>query len=277
MPESTLVTFKPGAARKQKLSICIFARGGTGKTSLLGTMPGKGLVVDIPQMEGGTYVLEDHADRIDVTTIEKWDEIDKIFWHLKDPKNHNYDWVAIDTVTAMTRLALRKTIGERALNVNPHKITQPEWGVVGQMVAELVLKFKLLPVHVIWLAQEKMFGYDNQPNVLGPDTSPAARATLLPPLMMCGRLWVEHTMEGAAERHMRVHKHADYDTKIRVKPGVDMPGIIKNPDLGQIIRYALTGNGERPEEVSESGFLFAMTTETDLIVESSTEPELSIG
>jgi len=73
----------------------------------------------------------------------------------------------------MTRLALRKTVGERNLDVNPHKITQPEWGVVGQMVAELVLQFRLLPIHVVWLAQERTFGFDNQPTVMGPDTSPA--------------------------------------------------------------------------------------------------------
>lgn len=257
MPESSIITFKPGASKKQKLSICVFARGGSGKTTLLGTMPGKGLVIDIPQIEGGTFVLEDHEDRIDVTSVEKWDDIDKIYWHLKDPKNHDYGWVGIDTITAMTRLALRKTIGERNLDVNPHKITTPEWGTVGQMVAELVLKFRLLPVHTVWLAQERTFGNDNEARVVGPDTSPAARAALLPPLMMCARLWVEHTLEGVAERHLRVHKHSDFDTKIRVKPGVDMPAVIRDPNLKQIIGYALSGNGERPEEVEETGFLLS--------------------
>lgn len=257
MPEakSAIVTFKPSAARTQKIAICIFGRGGVGKTRLLSTMPGSGLVVDIPVLEGGTNVLDDCDDHIDITTVEKWDEIQKIYWHLKDKKNHSYDWIAIDTVTAMTALAVRRTIGERKLDVDPHKITQPEWGVVGNMVAELVRQFRLLPIHQIWLGQEKTYGRDTEPRVMGPDTSPAARAALLPPLMMCGRLYVEHTMEGIAERHMRVHKHADYDTKIRVKHGVDMPGVIREPNLQQIIRYALTGNGERPEEVVDTGFI----------------------
>jgi len=47
-------------------------------------MPGKGIVADVPQMEGGTYVLEDQAERIDITTIDKWDDIQRLYWHLKD-------------------------------------------------------------------------------------------------------------------------------------------------------------------------------------------------
>lgn len=255
----SIVTFKPSESKKHKLSLCIWGRGGVGKTTLLGTMPGKGLVIDVPVIEGGTYVLEDQEDRIDVTTIEEWAEIDKIYWFLKDKKNHDYDWVAVDTITAMTVLALRKVTGDRTIVANPHKMTTPEWGTVGQMVGELVYKFRLLPVHIIWLAQERRFGNDNEPTVMGPDTSPAARLKLLPPLMMCGRLWVEHNaIDGTSERRLRVHKHSDFDTKIRVKPGVSVPDIIREPDLKQIIRYALTGQGEPPEAAEETNSFLIM-------------------
>lgn len=253
-------TYSPGDNIKGPHSMCVYGRGGSGKTTLLGTMPGRGLVIDIPMVEGGTFVLNQHRDRIEVVPITDWDKgpdnigVDALYWFIKNQK-HGYQWIGIDSITGLTRLAIRKVTGDRSLEVNPHKITQPEWGIIGNMVGNLVFQFRGIGVHVIWIAQERGFGQEGEIKVVGPDTSPAARQLLLPPLLMCARLYTE-TVVGGSERRLRVGRHPNFDTKIRAIGGVDMPEVIVNPHLGQIIGYALTGRGERPQAAAAlSGIL----------------------
>src|SRR3972149_7163035 len=92
---------KPLAAVAQYL-VVIYARGGVGKTTLLGTIPGRGLVIDIPQYEGGDMVLVNRADRIDIAPVRTWEELNELYLALKSGQVNGtkYDWAAIDTVSA---------------------------------------------------------------------------------------------------------------------------------------------------------------------------------
>jgi len=231
----------------------------TGKTTLLGTMPGRGLVIDVPQIEGGTFVLQDQANRIDIVPVETWDAVDAIYWFLMK-SDHPYQWVAIDSLTAMTELAKRKTIKERDLDVDPHVISLQEWGKIGRLVGELVYRFRTLKQHTIWIAQERKFGGGGDeggagPVTLGPDTSPAALQALLPSMLLVGRLSVEHSVDGW-ERQLRVGPHAMYVTKARAVPGQDVPPIIRNPSLAGLLKFLLARPGaERPDEVLEQTFI----------------------
>src|SRR5688572_28801545 len=101
--------YKPGPNNRESFSICIYGRGGVGKTTLVGTMPGRGLVLDTPKTEGGTFVLENVADRIDVYPLNDWASIQTAFWFLQK-QAHPYQWVAIDSLTGVTQLAITKVI-----------------------------------------------------------------------------------------------------------------------------------------------------------------------
>lgn len=245
-----ITTYKPGENVQQAFGLTIYGQGGTGKTTLIGTMPGRGLIIDVPQIEGGTFVLSDKADRIEVTSIETWDAIDNVYWFLKKGQ-HNYQWVAIDSITAMQELAKRKTVAERDLSADPHKLTLPEYGKIGQLVGELVYRFRTLPLHTIWIAQERKFGADeDSAGMIGPDVLPSALAALKPSMLLVGRLSVEHTLEGGWERQLRIGPHPRFHTKCRARPGLDVPAAIRNPDLTRLLKYLL-GSGERPEEVQD--------------------------
>jgi phage nucleotide-binding protein len=243
--------YKPSVDAKQTFGLCIYGRGGTGKTTLLGTMPGKGLIIDVPQIEGGTFVLEDKADRIDIVPVETWDEVQPIYWYLKKEK-HDYRWVAIDSITAFQELAKRKVVKERdtALNADPHTITLQEWGKMGQLVGELVYQFRLLPLHTIWVAQERSHGSDEGGRIVGPDIIPSALAALMPSMMIVGRLSVQQTEDASWARILRVGPHPDYYTKVRAKPGLEVPSVIARPDIGSILRFLL-GSGPAPEAATE--------------------------
>lgn len=214
-------------------------------------MPGRGLVIDVPEIEGGTFVLAQHSARIDVVPVSVWKGIDDIYEYLR--KNASvYQWVAIDSLTAFTELAKRKTISERDLDADPHMISQQEWGKVGRLVGELIYRFRKLPQHVIWVAQERTFkAGDFSPVILGPDVSPAVLSDLLPTQLIVGRLTVEQNSEGGYERRLLVGQDPTCHTKMRAPADKDVPRRIKNPNLGGLLRY-MFGTGERPEEVNET-------------------------
>lgn len=248
--------YLPGANPAEKFSICIYGKGGVGKTTLIGTMPGRGIVIDVPQIEGGTFVLEHAKDRIDVKTVETWNEIDDVFRFLQTQK-HPYQWVAIDSITAFTELAKRRTIAERDLDYDVHMTSLQEWGKIGSLVAELVYRFKTLQMHTIWIAQERRFGSDAETSgrMRGPDTTPAALGKLIPPCLLVGRLSVEKNLATTEyERRLRIGPDEDFYTKCRAKSGLDVPSVIRNPHLGKILKFLL-GSGERPDEVVEQIFL----------------------
>lgn len=252
-PTSLPKLYKPSSSAKQAFGLCIYGRGGVGKTTLIGTMPGKGLVIDVPQIEGGTFVLEDKADNIDIVPVETWNEVDDIYWYLAKQK-HDYRWVAIDSITAFQELAKRKVIKERDLDADPHMIQLQEYGKMGQLIGELIYRFRTLPVHTIWIAQERKFGSDEGANVIGPDVIPSALSALMPSMMIVGRLSVQQQEDGSWGRVLRIGSHPDYYTKVRAKPGLVVPPSVSNPDLSVLLKFLL-GSGPPPQAAAEPSIL----------------------
>ena len=246
---------KKPSSRLVHLAGCIYGRGGVGKTTLLGTMPGAGLVIDVPQVEGGTMVLADHAERIKVIEVGKWEELGEVYKYLRDEK-HPFKWVAVDTATAVQELAKRKAIRERDLAADPHQMTMQDWGKVGLLNAELYYRFRLLKMHVIFLAQEQLRGTGEEGTLeYQPAVSPASLQALLPAMFLVGRLYVREvedpeTKQTVVERRLRVGPHDRTVTKVRALPGRQLPPVIRNPNLGQIFAYLIGQDIPSPEAVA---------------------------
>lgn len=252
-----LQTTKPDGAIPAS-AICIYGPSGVGKTTMLGTMPGKGLIIDVPQVEGGTFVVADKADRIDIFTCDEWDQINEVYWAVKN-KEVNYNWIGVDSITGMQELAKRKVIGERdrGLKADPHKITLPEWGQIGQLIGELVFRFRKdfsrLGVWTIWTAQERKHGGgddDPGPVMIGPDLIRSSLAALRPAVMVLGRISLSQSADGGWERTLRTGPHPLYMAKCRALPGRDMPPVTTTLNLNTILKYLLA-DGKRPREHKE--------------------------
>lgn len=254
------------SGKLSRLSACIYGRGGSGKTHLLGTMPGNGLVIDIPQIEGGTSVLADQQDHIDVLPITKWDDIDAA-WKFLRYDQHQYSWVAIDTITALQELAKRKALKERDLSEDPHQIRMQDWGKIGQLMSEVFYKFKLLPMHLIFNAQEKQRGNEESMEIV-PNVSPMALDSLLPPLFIVVRMYVTQDEGEGGEvtmrRQLRVGPHDLYLTKTRAVPGRELPAVVKSPNLGTMFAYLMGKNVKKPTAAADEAVgLLTISTDDD--------------
>lgn len=259
-PRRQLKPYRPGSHIPNPC-LAFYGLGGSGKTTLIGTMPGRGLVVDVPTIEGGTYVLEDKADRIMVLDVTTFDEIDDIYWAIQRqdetalPGVKDLNWIAIDSITAMQELAKRKVIGERDIPQADHKVSPQDWGYTGQLVGELIYRFNKLPnLTKIYTAQQRKFGSDdetNEPVMLGPAVLPSVLTPLMQPMFLLGRTFVTTDDEGKEQFLMRTGHHDLYLTKARSFPGKRLPAIIKEPNLGGILRYMFS-DGKKPRAYTEA-------------------------
>jgi hypothetical protein len=118
-----------------------------------------------------------------------WDDLDKVYKYLQAGK-HDFKWYAIDTITATQELAKRKTLTERDLSADPKIISMQDWGKIGELQKDLFYRFRSLPMHGIFLAQEKLRG-GGEEGVLEyqPDISPSALSGLVPSMFLIGRMF----------------------------------------------------------------------------------------
>lgn len=249
-------------ANLSRLSICIYGRGGSGKTTLLSTMPGKGLVIDIPQIEGGTSVLAGLKDDLDVLPVVRWageDSLDEAIKFLRG-SDHDYRWVAVDTITACQELARRKAVSDRDLEQDPYLLNQQDWGKLGTLMAELFYRVRLLRMNTILLAQEGTRKNEGNTEYI-PEVSPFSFRHLTPPQHLIARLYTHqtHDKDGNViwERRLRTGLHPAYYTKTRSDQTRKLPDVIKNPHLGRVLAYML-GKEVAPPEAADDEAIFEL-------------------
>lgn len=199
-----------------------------------------------------------NTDNIDVFSVTEWDHFQMAYDALRTGEfvspnaNVKYDWVAIDSITAAQELAKRKALMERGLDAGPSQISQNDWGKIGSLMSELFYRYKTLPVHVLFTAQERLREtgdvYEYQPAV-----SPMSLEALHPSQFLIGRLYVTEVQRDGvtvAERRLRVGPADRFMTKVRAVPGRSLPAILREPNLRQIFGYLLGADGyEQPEGV----------------------------
>lgn len=229
-----------------KVSATIYGKGGTGKTSLLGTMPGQGLILDIPQVEGGTVVLKGR-ENIDVFSVEQWNHFQDVYDGLRQgvlspTTNKPYTWVAIDTISAAQELAKRKALRERQLDSAPNQTSQQDWGKIGQLMSELFYQFGTLTQHVIFTSQERLRESNDGSVEYQPAISPMSLDALHPPQFLIGRLYMAEVFGETGvrmERRLRVQTGDRYFVKVRAIPGRELKSVLVEPNLGEIFRWLL--------------------------------------
>ena len=90
------------------LSMLVYGRSGTGKTTFAGSFPTPALLIDV--REKGTDSIA-NLDGVDVVQIEHWTDLEEIFWYLK--KEKKYKSVIIDQVSSMQDIAMVHAMADR--------------------------------------------------------------------------------------------------------------------------------------------------------------------
>lgn len=212
------------------LKLLAYGQNGKGKTRLGASGPRKVLIVDCN--EKGSMSVR-HFEDVDVFPIEVWTDIDLAYWYLHG-NPEEYDTVVIDTVTSLAALCMKFVLGDEASRDPTRDPSMPDkrhWGKVGELMKTQILQFRNLPMHVVFLAQERR-GFadddDEAPEVF-PDVSPGIRTILTAAVDIIGRMYVrevvtkekgEKKSASTIEYRMQIGPSERYVTKDRSESGL---------------------------------------------------------
>ena len=172
---------KPASEWSQNQNILIYGDSGTGKTRLAASAP-KVLIVDVND-KGQDSVRRDLNP--DFIQIEYWREVIDIYWFLQEG-NHDYESVAIDTVSNLQNICMDFVMGDEAsrdASRDPDMPSRQAWGKVGKLMRTQIINYRNLPINTIFVAQlrAKQIGDEDEDSgeiLYGPEVSPSIEKSL---------------------------------------------------------------------------------------------------
>lgn len=229
------------------LSMLVYGRSGTGKTTFAGSFPGPVLLLDI--REKGTDSLA-NLENIDVISVDKWSEVEEVFWYLKGEGGKKYKSVILDQVSSLQDLAMEHAMAEEGKEV----MSQRLWGVVSGLMKTWLLNYRDLVdqgINVLFIAHDRTnkgeSGEDDDtidPQV-GPRLMPSVAGLLNGAVKAIGNTYVKEVFledkSRKVEYCMRLGPHAYYTTKLRNPLGTSCPESLVDPKYDAIMKLMVEG------------------------------------
>lgn len=222
------------------LKMCLYGRNKLGKTQFACSSELKTLLIDCN--EKGFASVKDRPN-VDIYEVTRWEDLDPIYWFLRNGK-HGYEVICIDTITMLAAIGMKWVLKddlERDMTRDPMLPQRMSYLKLGEMLKDAIIKFRNLPYHIIFNAQEKTTAEDDEEgNTLiatHPELSPAPRSVLLSATNLNGRIYareVEVQIKGKTgttkkmERRMLVGAHHKYISGGRFP---QLKAIERNPTL----------------------------------------------
>lgn len=228
------------------LRMCLYGRNKSGKTHYAGSSKRKTLIIDCE--EKGTETLIGRKN-CEVYPLARWEELDWIYWHLKS-NDHDFEVVAIDTVTMLSTLGLKWVMGEEKSmdsTIDPMMPDRRHYGKLNMALSQAIIDWRNLPMHVIFLAQERVETAEDENDEtltiteIVPSLTKGPRSTLLSAVGTVARLYTRQVSvidkktkkaKEITERRMLVGASEKYSAGTRIK---GLPRIIRNPNLEDLL------------------------------------------
>lgn len=183
--ESVKRRIVPLAEADPYLKILVYGRNGSGKTRLGGSGP-RPFVVDCN--DHGTKSIRNQPG--DAFFADTWEDVVFAYWFLKQG-GHGYETLVLDNLTMMQNLCSAFVLKEMQRDglTDPKQASQREWGKIKQYMGPQILDFRNLPMHVVFIAQERTVDNDDEERTEKvPDMSPGVRAYATSCVDIIGRM-----------------------------------------------------------------------------------------
>jgi len=175
------------------LKMCCYGRNKVGKTVFACSSSLKTLIIDCNEKG---YASVRKRENVEVYEVTRWEDLDPIYWFLKSG-NHEYKVIVIDTITMLMSLGIRwvlKDNMDRDMTADPLMPSRPTYLKNGEIMKDAIIRFRNLPYHIIFNAQEKTTTDDDEEGnttvETHPELSPAPRSVLLSATNLIGRIYV---------------------------------------------------------------------------------------
>lgn len=227
------------------LSMLVYGRSGTGKTTFGGSFPGPALIIDIREKGTDSVV---NIEGLDVIQVELWSELEEVFWYVKNSKK--YKSVILDQISSMQDLAMTHAMAEEGKEV----MSQRLWGVTSGLMKTWLLNYRDLTedgINVLFLAHDRASkgesGEDD--DVIDPQVGarlmPSVAGMLNGAVKAIGNTFVKEVFledkSRKVEYCMRLGPHAYYTTKLRNPMGTECPEFIIDPTYSKLMELMAEG------------------------------------
>lgn len=251
-PASIEDRIKPVGSLERVGSFAIYGRAGSGKTTLASTFPKPILLLDI--RDKGTDSIAD-IKGIDVIEIESLDDIEDIYYMLKD--RTKYKTVVFDTVTEMQKIVMKQVVEGKKKSTDRlgdwGTMAKRDWGDVAGIMNKWISDFRDLPLEVVFLAQERVKNIDEDEDddnqltpEVGPAVMPSIALTLNAAVNVIGNMFIrmrrttKHVKGKRVVKEepmycLRVGPNPIYTTKLRKPRSAEAPPYIEDPTFADIM------------------------------------------
>jgi hypothetical protein len=227
------------------VKVCLFGKNGKGKTRTGATAPD---CILLDCNEKGTKSIRNYPN-VEVFHAKNWEDVVWFYWYLRSGE-HEHKSFMVDTVTGMQALCMTQVLKEsedRDPAKDPKMASMRDYGKVNQLMKDMMLWMRNLPMHVVFIAQERTFDNDETGETERvPDLSPGSRATLTACVDFIGHIRSKEVRAVNKRTKKEVKKwrtimligpHETYLTKDR--SGV-LPRFMVDPSIPAIIEAANT-------------------------------------
>lgn len=242
---SILDKITPVKSLPKVLSMLVYGRSGTGKTTFAGSFPTPALLIDV--REKGTDSIA-NLEGVDVVQIEHWSDLEEIFWFLK--KEKKYKSVIIDQVSSMQDMAMVHAMAEEGKDI----MSQRLWGVVSGLMKTWLLNYRDLVdegINVLFIAHDRTSkgGDESEDDTIDPQVGarlmPSVAGMLNGAVKVIGQsfvreVWLEDKSR-KVEYCLRVGPHAYYTTKMRNPVGTTIPEFVVDATYDKVTQLMSQG------------------------------------
>ncbi len=218
---------------ERPLRMGIYSKPGVGKTTFCATAR-KVLIADCN--EEGTLSIAD--TKVDVTYIKTFEDVNLLYWFLAKG-DHDYETVAIDTITSLQGLGLKFVLDQAAeldLTKDPQMANRQDWGKLNNLMIDIINNFRNLPMNLIITAHERSREEEDGDIEVYPLMTPGTRTHFEGVMDIIGRYYIREVVKNDKRkivRRMLVGPHEKYISKSRAKV---LPMILKNPTFPSILK-----------------------------------------
>ena len=241
------------------ISINLYGKSGTGKTTLCSTFPGPILMLICSALKkpGELRSIDTAANRKRIKTVvlEKSGELKDIIEHVTE--TGKYNTVALDNATGLQDLILKEILGLEELPAQGSwgMAKQQEWGQVALQMKESLRALLNLDCNRVIIAQERAFNTDDDNDLLMPYVasalSPSVTGWLNPACDYVCQTFIQQKMvvkkirvgkkvvekisrTKGVDYCLRTAPDATFTTKFRIPKGGSLPEYIVDPSYDKI-------------------------------------------
>lgn len=229
------------------IKILVYGQNGSEKTRFGASGPNC-VIIDIN--EKGTKSARQFKGT-KVFPVKKWEDATYFMWYLRTV-DHPYETVVIDNLTTLQQMCMShvlKEAGDRDPNKDPAMATMREWGKCTELIKPLLLHYRNLPMHVVFIAQEREIEEDDESTMHTPDMPRGTRGIATGAVDVIGRAYKKEVRTGKGKKEkstweprMLVGPHDEFITKDRTGK---LGRIIRRPSVPKILEAAF---GEEDDE-----------------------------